>query len=92
MGVKVNIPVLLSHLTDGIFEVNVPGSTVGDVRRNTVKKFPKLKDILFPADGQLDEFIQIALNEHVLTTGDNRLSTRVSEGDNISILIPLAGG
>lgn len=92
VSVKVAIPVDLRHCTDGIFEVDVEGSTVGDILHDIVKRFPRLGDILFPHDDKLDEFIYIALNKRVLIPQDNPLAKQVRNGDEISIIVPLAGG
>lgn len=92
MSIKVNIPVLLGHLTGGISEVEVPGSTAGEVLHNVVKRFPRLGDILFPHAGQLDEFTYIALNGRILIYQDNPLTKKVRDGDELAIIIPLAGG
>lgn len=86
------IPVDLRHYTDGVLEVDVTGSTVGEILHNVGKRFPRLDDVLFPHDGRLDEFINIALNERVLIPADNPLTNQVSDGDKISIIFPLAGG
>ena len=92
MSVKVTIPIYLGHYTDGIFEVDVQGSTVGEILHNIGKRFPRLGDVLFPHDGRLDEFIYIKLNERVLTTADNPLTSQVRDGDKISIIFPIGGG
>jgi hypothetical protein len=92
VSVKVTIPFHLGHYTGGIFEVEVPGSTVGEVLHNTVKRFPRLGDVLFPHDGRLDEFIIIKLNERVLLPQDNPLKCQVRPGDEISIIFPIGGG
>jgi len=92
VSVKVHIPLHLGHYTDGILEVKVLGTTVGDVLHNVVSKFPRLGIVLFPDDDQLDEFINIALGERILTAQDNRLAMPVKEGDEIAIIYPIAGG
>lgn len=91
-SVKVNIPVHLGHYTGGIFDVEVPGNTVGEVLNNIARKFPRLGDVLFPRNGQLDEFIYIKLNERALTSQDNPLTHQVHPGDEISIIFPIGGG
>ena len=92
MSVKVTIPFYLGHYTDGILKVDLQGSTVGEILHNIGNRFPRLGDILFPHDGRLDEFIYIALNECVLIPADNPLINQVCDGDEISIIVPLAGG
>ena len=92
VSVKVTIPVLLGHLTCGVSEIDVPGNTVGDVLNNVVERLPRLRVILFPSEGHLDEFTYIALNQRVLTPPDNPLAEKVASGDEVSIIIPLAGG
>jgi molybdopterin converting factor small subunit len=91
VSVKVKIPVHFGHYTNGIFEVGVPGGTVGEVLHNIAKKFPRLKGVLFP-NNQLDEFLYISLNEQILTPQDDPLAKPVRDGDEVSIIVPLAGG
>ena len=92
MSVKVIIPFDLGHYTDGILKFDLQGSTVGEILHNISQRFPRLDDILFTHDGQLDEFFHIVLNKHVLSPADSPLTNQVCDGDEIYIIVPLAGG
>lgn len=90
MGIKVNIhPALYQYTnTQGIAEVN--GDTVGQCLDNLVKQFPGIEKALFDKQGKLLNYIEIYVNGE--STYPEELAKAVKEGDELHIVITIAGG
>ena len=83
-------PVLRPHVS-GMSEVELEGSTVGDVLRALADRFPNASDQLFSGEGQLNRYVNVYVNdEDVRVQGG--LETTVGEDDTIVILPAMAGG
>jgi molybdopterin converting factor small subunit len=90
MTIKVNIHTTLRQYTDGLNVLEVEGGTVGKCLENLVQKVPSLKDALFEKNGSLLRTVEILVNG--TSAYPDELSTSVVEGDEIHILVMLAGG
>jgi len=90
MTAKVKIHRYLIHESAGLWEnVDASGKTLADCLKQTVAKFPKLKNEIFDASGKLPGHILVLLNsEEVQPDG---LGRKVKEGDIIEVL-PIIGG
>jgi molybdopterin converting factor small subunit len=87
----VRIPPVLRPSTNGEREVSVNGSTIGEVLGNLAEAHPATKDQIFAADGTLNRYVNVYLNdEDVRVLGG--LETAVGEGDQLVILPAMAGG
>jgi molybdopterin converting factor small subunit len=88
---RVRIPPVLRESAGGQKEVELEGSTVGDVLGALVERFPALREQLFGADGELNRFVNVYLNdEDVRYLSD--LETPAAEHDTIVVLPAMAGG
>jgi molybdopterin synthase sulfur carrier subunit len=87
----VKIPPVLRPSTSGEKEVAADGSNVGEVLRALASQHPQTESQLFSADGQLNRYVNVYLNdEDVRVLGG--LDTDVAEGDTLVILPAMAGG
>lgn len=91
MSVKVRIPAQLRQLTSGTGEVDVEGSTVGEVLKALDVRFPGFAERIFDDSGQLRRFVNVFLAEEDVRFLDG-VSTPVSEGQTLSIVPAVAGG
>jgi MoaD family protein len=87
----VKIPPVLRPQTGGESEVSAAGATVGDVLRSLVERHPDTRSQLFSADGELNRYVNVYLNDEDVRVLDG-LETPASEGDTVVILPAMAGG
>ncbi len=90
MSVKINIHPFLSQHTDNQDVVEVNGATVGQCLKELVTRFPALKQWLFEKNGKLNRLVEIYVNNE--TSYPEELAKPVKDGDEIHILIIIAGG
>jgi len=88
---RILIPTPLRQFADKLDTVDLPGTTVGEVLTALTARFPDLKKHLYNDEGKLRSFVNVYLN------GDdirflNQLSSKVKDGDDISIVPAIAGG
>jgi sulfur-carrier protein len=87
----VKIPPVLRTHTDGEGEVEAGGATVGDVLRSLAERHPGTRDQLFSAEGDLNRYVNVYLNDEDVRVLDG-LDTPLSESDTVVILPAMAGG
>jgi len=87
----VRIPPVLRAQTGGQAEVEAAGSTVGEVLRALTAEHPDTQSQLFGADGDLNRYVNVYLNDEDVRVLDG-LETGVSDGDTVVILPAMAGG
>lgn len=87
----VRIPTQLRQLTGGVGELQVEGSTVGEVLRALDGSHPGFGERIFDEEGQLRRFVNVFLAEEDVRFL-NGLESPVSEGQTISIVPAVAGG
>jgi molybdopterin converting factor small subunit len=90
MGVRIEVPPFLLHLTKGLKVAEVNGNTVGECLHELVKQFPGTEKLLFDRDGKLIGHIDLFLNG--VSTFPEELAKPVSDGDTISMLYLIIGG
>jgi len=90
MGVKVHIHKIHRQFTEGLSTVEVEGRTVGECLDNLVKKYPGMKKALFKEDKRLANNIEIYVN--MASAYPNELEKQVNDGDEIHLVVMLAGG
>ena len=88
---KIRIPPVLRPSVGGEREVSADGSNVGDVLRALVAQHPGTQSQLFGADGDLNRFVNVYLNDEDVRVLDG-LDTAVSGSDELVILPAMAGG
>jgi MoaD family protein len=87
----VRIPLVLRQQTGGASEVEAAGSNVGEVLRALTGEHPATEQQLFGADGDLNRYVNVYLNDEDVRVLDG-LETAVKEGDTVVILPAMAGG
>lgn len=88
---NVKIPPVLRASVGGEREVNANGASVGEVLRDLASSHPATEGQLFGADGQLNRYVNVYLNDEDVRVLDG-LETSVGEGDTLVILPAMAGG
>jgi sulfur-carrier protein len=91
MAVTVRIPTTLRALAGGSSEVQVEGSTVGEVLKALDAAHPGFTDRLIDHDGNLRRFVNVFVADD-----DARflqgLETPVPDGETVAIIPAVAGG
>jgi molybdopterin converting factor small subunit len=87
----VRIPPVLRAQTGGQPEVEAAGASVGEVLRALTAAHPDTEAQLFGADGDLNRYVNVYLNDEDVRVLDG-LQTSVLEGDTVVILPAMAGG
>ncbi len=87
----IRIPPVLRAAVGGAKQVDVPGSTVGELLDGLVAAHPGLRDQLFTPDGELNRFVNVYLDgQDVRYLGGT--ATPVGAHDEMVILPAMAGG
>ena len=87
----VKIPPVLRASVGGERELSASGDNVGDVLRSLSESHPSTQSQLFSADGELNRYVNVYLNDEDVRVLDG-LQTAVGEGDVLVILPAMAGG
>jgi sulfur-carrier protein len=91
MPVTLSLPTILARLTDGQATVEANGTTVGEVVTQVADRFPQLAPRLKDENGGPYPFVGFYLNDQ-----DTRFlggfDARVNEGDEITVVLAVAGG
>jgi sulfur-carrier protein len=87
----VKIPVVLRPSVGGEKEVRADGGDVGAVLRALAEQHPDLQSQLFGADGSLNRYVNVYLNDEDVRVLDG-LDTQVGDGDVLNVLPAMAGG
>ena len=87
----IRIPPVLRPSVGGEREVSADGATVGDVLRNLATAHPETSGQLFGADGDLNRYVNVYLNDEDVRVLDG-LDTQVGDADSLVILPAMAGG
>jgi molybdopterin synthase sulfur carrier subunit len=90
MSVKVHIHPSLRYITDERETVEVNGSTVGECLSDLVAEYPDLDEWLYEEKKKLSKYIDIFVNDE--SAYPEELKKTVKEGDEIYILMQIAGG
>jgi sulfur-carrier protein len=87
----IKVPPVLRQQTDGEAEVSVEGDTVGDALKGLADRYPATKEQLFSAEGDLNRYVNVYLNDEDVRVLDG-LATTAGESDTVVILPAMAGG
>jgi molybdopterin converting factor small subunit len=87
----IKIPPVLRASVGGEKEVGASGENVGEVLRSLAESHPATESQLFGADGALNRYVNVYLNDEDVRVLDG-LDTAVGEGDTLVILPAMAGG
>lgn len=93
MKVHIRIPSPLRRYTDNQAKVDIEldGNSVKEALDELVKEFEELKRHLYDEEGSLRNFVNIYNNSEDVRFADG-LQTRITEGDELSIIPAIAGG
>jgi molybdopterin converting factor small subunit len=87
----VRVPPVLRPSVGGEKELPADGSTVGEILRQVAESYPDTQSQLFSADGELNRYVNVYLNDEDVRVLDG-LDTAVGESDTLVILPAMAGG
>ena len=87
----VKIPPVLRPSVSGMSEVQVDGSTVGEVLRALAGMHPETEGQLFSEMGELNRYVNVYVNDEDVRV-QNGLDTGVRASDTVVILPAMAGG
>jgi molybdopterin converting factor small subunit len=90
MAVKVHIHTTHRQYTNGLEVVEVKGNNVGDCLNHLVQQFPGMEKALFAKKDKLHNIVEIYVNH--ATAYPNELVKPVKDGDEIHLVVMLAGG
>jgi len=90
MSVKVHIHTTHRQYTNGLEVVEVKGNTVGACLNHLVQQFPGMGKALFVKKDKLLNIVEIYVNH--ATAYPNELVKPVKDGDEIHLVVMLAGG
>jgi len=90
MSVNVHIHTTHRQFTNGLKVVSFEGSTVGDCLNQLIEQFPGMEKALFAKKDQLLRNVEIYLNRE--SAYPNELLKPVKDGDEIHLVVMLAGG
>lgn len=91
MPIRVRVPTPLRRFTGGHDEITAEGDSIIAVIEDVERHHPGMRERLLDDKGELRRFVNIYLN------GDdirflNLLTSKVKDGDDISIVPAIAGG
>ena len=87
----IRIPPVLRAAVGGQREISATGANVGEILRSVVEEHPDTQTQLFNADGALNSYVNVYLNDEDVRVLDG-LDTTVGDGDTLVILPAMAGG
>lgn len=90
MSVKIHLHPDMCYLADNNEIVESTGSTVGECIRELIARYPGLGELVFDKDGRLKTFIEIYINR--MAAYPNELERNVDDGDDIHLMMTVAGG
>ena len=90
MAIEVRIPTILRTYTDGAKTVQGSGTTLDELFTDLDTRHAGIRERVVDGD-QLRRFVNVYLNDEDVRFLDG-ISTKVTDGDNVTILPAVAGG
>jgi len=87
----VRIPPVLRPAVGGEKELTADGASVGEILHSMARSHPETESQLFSADGGLNRYVNVYLNDEDVRVLDG-LDTSVGDEDTLVILPAMAGG
>ena len=87
----IRIPPVLRPSVGGERELSADGANVGEILRTLAEEHPATQDQLFGADGDLNRYVNVYVNDEDVRVLDG-LRTAVGPDDTLVILPAMAGG
>jgi MoaD family protein len=92
VNLKLLVPVLPEAIGRRDLEVEFAGETVNDLIEHLVARYGrKARQALYDEKGELDPVVQVLLNGKEWVIHD-RLDTALQDGDNVVLMVMMAGG
>ena len=91
MAVNVIIPGPFRSATGNRAQVQVSGSTVGEVLADLSRSYPSVKGLVFDTTGHVADHVAVFVNSRDIGTMQKE-ATPVADGDEVSILPAMSGG
>ncbi|MCH0540491.1 MoaD/ThiS family protein [Streptomyces sp. MUM 203J] len=93
MAIEVRIPTILRTYTDGAKAVEGSGETLAELFADLESRHSGIQERIVDqaAGGELRRFVNVYLNDEDVRFLDG-ISTRLADGDNVTILPAVAGG
>lgn len=90
MAIEVRIPTILRQYTNDQKVVEGNGETLAELFADLETRYPGIQDRIVEGE-QLRRFVNVYLNDEDVRFLDG-ISTKLSDGDNVTILPAVAGG
>lgn len=90
MAVNVHIHATHRQFTNGLEVVEVEGNTVGECLNHLIQQFPGMEKALFAKKDRLLNIVEVYINH--ASAHPNELVKPVRDGDEIHLVVMLAGG
>jgi len=91
LAVSVRIPTVFRKYTEGNAGVELEAGTVRDLVDQLEGRYPGFREQLLTSDGELHRFVNVYVNDEDARYLD-KLDTKVTDGDTVSLLPSVAGG
>jgi len=91
MSVTVRVPPVFRTMTSGSAQIDVEGSTIGEVLASLESQHPGFSDKLFDDSGALVRYENVFVDDDDVRFMDG-LQTAVPDGATVSIMQAVAGG
>jgi molybdopterin synthase sulfur carrier subunit len=90
MSAKIHVHLTLRRFTNGEQEVEVEGKTVGECVESLIRKYPDIESSLLDKTGNLLKVVEVYVNGE--SAYPEELAKPIKDGDNIHLVLMLAGG
>jgi molybdopterin converting factor small subunit len=90
MAVKIHVHATHRQFTNNLETVLVEGKTVGECLNRLVNQFPGMERALFAGKDRLQNVVEVYVNQS--SAYPNELLKPVEDGDDIHLVVMLAGG
>ena len=90
MKIKVQIPRILSKSSAGELDLDVDGTSVGDLLDKVHRQEPELYRSICDETGRLRQHVNLFVNDDLLDR--NKLDTRLESGDVVHVFQAVSGG
>ena len=90
MAVRVHIHATHRQFTNGMEVVAAAGNTVGECLNHLIKQFPGMEKAIFSKKDKLLNIVEVYVNH--ASAYPNELAHPVKDGDEIHLVLMLAGG
>ena len=91
MAINVRIPTPLRKFTNDQSDVEIEGSSVGEVIDNLEAAHGGIKEKLVDEEGSIRRFVNVYVNDEDIRFLDGA-DTKVNDGDSVTIVPAIAGG